>query len=92
MSDLFSGLSRLLEENPELAKLAESLFESGAEPLSLLGSAPAPPDGEGRLRQTVGLLEALKPFLSPKRAETVDRALRMLSAAQSIRALTGSAP
>ena len=102
LDGLLAGVSKMLAENPELGRLAESLKTEDLSPLlSLLGTgeppaaAPAAPADAvppvpavpGSAEHAAALLSALRPFLRPDRADRVDRALRLLGAAKNVRAV-----
>ena len=100
LDGLLAGVSKMLAENPELGRLAESLKAEDLSPiLSMLGmgkpappaapadAAPAVPAAPGSAEHAAALLSALRPFLRPDRADRVDRALRLLGAAKNVRAV-----
>ena len=102
LDGLLAGVSKMLAENPELGRLAESLKTEDLSPLlSLLGTGEPPaaapaapadavppvPAAQGSAEHAAALLSALRPFLRPDRADRVDRALRLLGAAKNVRAV-----
>ena len=85
---LITGFMEMLNRSPELRGLAESLTKADLSPLIGLirnmdaSPTPAPADGADR---ATALLSALRPFLNQPRGDQVDRTLKMLSTAQTMR-------
>ena len=98
LDGLLAGVSKMLAENPELGRLADSLKAEDlllsmlgtgnpAAPSATADAAPAVPAAPGSAEHAAALLSALRPFLRPDRADRVDRALRLLGAAKNVRAV-----
>lgn len=91
IDSLLSGIMEIMDKNPELKSLAGNLASTDLSPLlGLLGSMekqtlPVPSAPQTGADRAEALLHALKPFLNPTRASSVERAIHMLSTAKTVR-------